>query len=65
MAAKYSRRILNVGCGNDSYGTDRIDICKSKTTTKVADLEKQFPYKGSFFDEVLAKFIFEHMTNLA
>lgn len=36
------KRILNVGCGGDTYGTDRVDIYPSKTTTTVCDIEKGF-----------------------
>ncbi len=57
------RRILNVGCGNDNYGTDRVDIVKSKATTKVANIEKSLPYKDNSFDEVYCSYVWEHMKN--
>lgn len=58
------KRILNVGCGNDNYGTDRIDIFKTKATTKVGDINKGIPYKDNHFDEVYAKCILEHLENI-
>jgi len=57
------KRILNVGCGKDWYGTDRIDILKSDSTTKVADIEKGLPYDDEIFDEVYSEHVFEHMKN--
>jgi SAM-dependent methyltransferase len=58
------KRILNVGCGNQTYGTDRIDIYKTKTTTKVCDLNRKWPFKDKTFDEVYARCVLEHLTNL-
>jgi SAM-dependent methyltransferase len=57
-------RILNVGCGNDTYGTDRIDIFPTSATTAVADLESKWPYENETFDIVYAKCILEHIRNL-
>jgi len=57
-------KILNVGCGNDYYGTDRIDIVKTEATTKTGDLEQGFPYPDNYFDEVYARSILEHTKNL-
>ena len=58
------KKILNVGCGNQTYGTHRIDVYKSETTTEVGDLNKKFPYKDNFFDEVYANCVLEHLKNL-
>lgn len=58
-------RILNLGCGNDSYGTHRVDIHKTKTTTHIFDIEKglkEFP--SEFFDEVYEKNLLEHLRNV-
>ena len=57
-------RILNVGCGSSDYGTDRIDVVKTPTTTKVANLNLGFPYKDEIFDEVYANNVLEHIKNL-
>jgi ubiquinone/menaquinone biosynthesis C-methylase UbiE len=58
------KKILNLGCGEDNYGTDRLDFVKTKTTTKVSDLNKKFPYKDNSFDEVYSKSVIEHIKNL-
>ncbi len=57
-------KILNVGCGRDYYGTDRLDIVKTEATTKVGNIEKGFPYPDNYFDEVYARSILEHIKNL-
>lgn len=59
-----TKRILNVGCGFDMYGTDRIDFKKTPATTKVCDIENGFPYKDETFEEIRAVFVFEHFRNL-
>jgi ubiquinone/menaquinone biosynthesis C-methylase UbiE len=58
------KRILNIGCGNSDYGTDRIDLYKTKTTTKIVDLEKGLPYPNKTFDEIYCKSVLEHIKNL-
>ena len=58
------KRILNVGCGEDTYGTDFIDIYPSrKEVIKCNVDEEKFPYKNNMFDEVYSAFIFEHLKN--
>jgi len=59
------KRILNIGCGNESYGTDRIDFVKTNTTTKVCNFEKgKLPYPSNYFDEIYCKSVIEHIKNL-
>jgi predicted SAM-dependent methyltransferase len=58
------KRILNVGCGEDMYGTDRLDMKKTKATTKVCDIGKGLPYQDNTFDEIRAYFILEHLRNV-
>jgi len=58
------KRILNLGCGEDLYGTDRIDFVKTSATTKVCDFEKKLPFKENTFDEVYCKSVLEHIRNL-
>jgi len=58
------KRILNLGCGNDNYGTHRIDIFKTSATTEIGDLNKKLPYPGNYFDEVYCKSVLEHIKNL-
>lgn len=56
--------ILNVGCGDDFYGTHRIDIIKTPASNKVYDVNKGLPYPSYFFNEVYVKNILEHIKNL-
>ena len=57
------RKILNIGSGNDNYGTHRMDIIKRPNVTHLGDAEKEFPFEDNYFDEVYAKQIFEHLGN--
>ena len=57
-------RILNLGCGDDLYGTDRIDIVPTKATTLVHDLELGIPFPNETFDEVFSKNNLEHVRNV-
>ena len=59
-----SRRILNCGCGNSSYGTDRIDFIKTPTTTLVWNLEQGIPFSDDTFDEVFSRIFIEHLSNV-
>ena len=60
-----TKRILNLGCGSDMYGTDRVDLFKTPATTKVVNLDKEkLPYKDSTFDEILASGVLEHIKNI-
>jgi len=59
------KRILNVGCGNDTYGTDFIDVYPSrKDVVKCNADEEEIPFPDNTFDEVYAKFVIEHMKNV-
>ena len=58
------KKILNVGCGNDTYGTHFIDLYPTRREVIKCDVNKdKFPFKGNFFDEVIAIGLFEHLTN--
>lgn len=64
MAAEKSNRILNVGCGNDTYGTDFVDLYPERPEVKRCDIDKEvLPYPSSTFDMVYSKSNFEHLTN--
>lgn len=56
-------RILNVGCGDDTYGTQRLDFAGGRGVTEVG-LATKLPYKGRVFDEVFGANVLEHMPNL-
>ena len=57
------KRILNVGCGNDDYGTDFVDMYPSRENVVKCDLEKGLPYENNTFDEVYSHCLFEHLKN--
>lgn len=59
-------RILNIGCGNDTYGTDFVDIFakRKEVLTYNADTDK-LPYEDNTFDEVYSTNMMEHLTNPA
>jgi len=58
------KKILNVGCGNDIYGTDFVDLYSSRPEVIKCDVEKEkLPYKKNTFDEVYSAFLFEHLKN--
>jgi len=57
------KRNLNLGCGNETYGTHRVDITPTKTTTHVFDVEKGIRFPNGFFDEVYERNLFEHLRN--
>ncbi len=59
-----NKRILNIGCGNDMYGTDRIDMKETKATTKLWNAEEGLPYKDNTFDEIRAYYVVEHLRNV-
>ena len=57
-------RILNVGCGTDTYGTDFVDVYPTRPEVKRMDIESgKLPFSENTFDEIYAKFVFEHMKN--
>jgi len=58
------KRTLNIGCGNDFFGTDRIDLYKTPATTKVCNVEKRLPYKSNTFDFIKAEQVLEHIKNM-
>jgi predicted SAM-dependent methyltransferase len=59
-----SKRIINLGCGSSSYGTDRVDFIQTKSTTLVWNLEKGIPYPNEVFDEVYSHLFLEHLANV-
>jgi ubiquinone/menaquinone biosynthesis C-methylase UbiE len=54
--------VLNVGCGDDSYGTHRLDFVRGRHVTELGSA-LQLPYRDGSFDEVFAANILEHMPN--
>ena len=61
---KLNKRILNVGCGNDTYGTHFIDLYPSRKEVIKCDVDKEkFPFPSNYFDEVFSRNLIEHLTN--
>ena len=58
------KRILNVGCGEDTYGTHFIDLYPTRENVIKCDVNRdKFPFKDNYFDEIVAIELFEHLTN--
>lgn len=58
-------RTLNIGCGKDFWGSDRIDLYKTPATTAVVDVDKEgLPYKSNTFGAVKLMGVLEHFKNL-
>ena len=56
-------RILNIGCGEDTYGTDFVDMYPVRKEVVKADIEKGLPFDSNTFDEVYSRCLFEHLKN--
>jgi len=57
------KRILNVGCGKDTYGTDFVDMYPSRENVVQHDIEQGLPFADDTFDEVYSHCLFEHLKN--
>jgi len=58
-------RILNVGCGTETFGTDFVDIRPSRPEVIKCDVSKhKLPYKNGTFDKVYSKNLLEHSANI-
>lgn len=59
-----NKKILNVACGNDTYGTDFVDLYPSRSEVIKWDGEKdRLPFPNGTFDEVYSAFFVEHLKN--
>lgn len=59
-----NKRILNVGCGNDTYGTDFVDLYPSRPEVIKCNMDvEKIPFPDNYFDEVYSKYTFEHLIN--
>ena len=47
--------LLNLGCGEQLYGTHRVDIHETKATTHIFDVEEGLSFPNEFFNEVYEK----------
>jgi ubiquinone/menaquinone biosynthesis C-methylase UbiE len=58
------KKILNVGCGEDKFGTHFIDLYPTRKEIKSIDVNKdRFPFPDNYFDEIFSGFLFEHLVN--
>lgn len=59
-----TKRILNIGCGDDIIGTDFVDLYPQRESVKKynADVDK-LPYEDNTFDIVMNKYMFEHLKD--
>jgi SAM-dependent methyltransferase len=58
------KRILNVGCGDEVYGTDFVDFYPRRPEVKQCDLDGgRLPYANGTFDTVYSQNLFEHLQN--
>lgn len=57
------KRILNLGAGEENYGTDFLDINPTRRKVKKWSAGKRIPFPNNTFDEVYTKNLFEHLTN--
>lgn len=56
-------RILNVGCGTDTYGTDFCDAYPSRPEVVTWNAPEQLPFEDKTFDEVYSRNILEHVPD--
>lgn len=60
---KTAMKILNVGCGKDTYGTHFVDLYPSRKDVVRGDINVGLPFKDNTFDEVYNNNFFEHLRN--
>lgn len=57
-------QILNLGCGDQTYGTHRVDIKQTQATTHVFDIEHGLLFPDGMFDEIYERNLLEHLRNV-
>jgi predicted SAM-dependent methyltransferase len=57
-------KILNLGCGNQTFGTHRVDVNPTEATTDVFDVEKGIKFPDGMFDMIYSRNILEHLCNV-
>lgn len=59
-----SKRILNLGCGDDVYGTDFIDLYPQRKEVRKIDLNEdpKLPYKANTFSEIKFYGLIEYLV---
>ena len=57
------KKILNLGCNEDNFGTHRVDLVLTGTTTHVFNIEEGIKFEDEFFDIIYERNLFEHLRN--
>ncbi|MEM5835084.1 MAG: methyltransferase domain-containing protein [Candidatus Aenigmatarchaeota archaeon] len=58
------KKILNVGCGNEKYGTHFVDLYPTRKEVIKCDVDKEkLPFPDEYFDIVYSKNLLEHLRN--
>jgi len=55
-------KTLNIGCGDSTYGTNRLDITRDSKATELG-LATQMPYKDNSFHYIYAENVLAHQPN--
>jgi SAM-dependent methyltransferase len=59
------KRILNCGCGTETYGTDFVDLYPSRREVIKTNIdEEKLPFNNNTFDEVYSNNLLEHLQNV-
>jgi predicted SAM-dependent methyltransferase len=57
-------RILNIGCGSETYGTDFVDWMPQRPEVKKVNLSTdKLPYSDNTFDKVYSRRVIEHIAD--
>jgi SAM-dependent methyltransferase len=58
-------KILNLGCGDETYGTHFVDRYPSRPKVIKCNIdEEKLPFPDNFFDEVYSRNLLEHAKNV-
>src|SRR3990167_4337263 len=59
------KKVLNIGCGDEFFGTHRVDMVKTKSSNQEPfDANGHFPYPNNYFDEIFSRNLLEHLQNI-
>jgi len=58
------KKILNIGCGTETYGTHFVDLYPSRPEVMKCNVdEEKLPFPNNYFDEVYSRNLLEHLKN--